>query len=146
MRNQVGHGAFLKTKQNTRTPNVPQPFRCENLTQQSPVVCNSEVIKAYEDSAWSLVSRLLPLLPPLLSSVLPRNPSCGDAAVSGSLPTKIVVLPFLTKTRKEPATELPRYCKTVGLLMLSVLQFYLLGLVTLSKNFTLMYLCCSKLW
>lgn len=49
MRNQVGHGAFLKTKQNTRTSNIPQPFRCENLTQQSPVVCNSEVIKAYED-------------------------------------------------------------------------------------------------
>lgn len=74
--------AFLKTKQNTRKSfnnTVPQPFRCENLTQQSPVVCNSEVIKAYEGSARSLVSQLLPLLPPLLSSVLPRNPSCGDA-------------------------------------------------------------------
>lgn len=49
-------------------------------TQQSPVVCNSEVIKAYEGSARSLVSQLLPLPPPPLSSVLPRNPSCGDAA------------------------------------------------------------------
>lgn len=80
MCNQVGHVAFLKTRQNSGTPNVPQPFRYENLTQQLPVVCNCEVIKAYEGSARSLVSQLLPLLPPRLFSVLPRNPSCGDAA------------------------------------------------------------------
>lgn len=79
---------FLKTKEITGTPHVPQFFRCVKLIQQSPLVdCDMWLWDQWIIVGLCSVFVVPPvsqLVPPQLSSLaLPRNPSCKELSQTG---------------------------------------------------------------